>query len=160
GEGDLRYGLVAGHVHDGYLFRAAHGGQVHALAVRRAEGVVGPAAGVDPLDDLGPGQVHHLVIAVPGGDVDEFADRGHRQLVGGRADLHSLGDLVVPGVDPHQFPGILALDRDVDHVLGGRHGDAVRVRADHDAADGLVRRHVNNRHVVAGAVGDVQLLPD
>src|SRR5262249_11680953 len=42
GEGDLRYGLVAGHVHDGYLFRAAHGGQVHALAVRRAEGVVGP----------------------------------------------------------------------------------------------------------------------
>src|SRR5207247_2230267 len=45
-----------------------------------------------------------------------------------------------------------------DEALIGGGGDAVRMRSDLDATEDFVRGDVNNGHVVAGAVGDVELL--
>src|SRR5262249_20592322 len=61
-------------------------------------------------------------------------------------------------VDPDQLARLAPLDADKDEVLLYGDGDPVRVLADLDPADVLVRRHVDDRNVVAGAVGDVQLL--
>src|SRR5262249_32579643 len=114
-------------------------------------------------DDLPFRQVDHLPVSVVDGDVGELAVGRDGQLVRLGADVHAPRHLVSCRVNPQQLTGLVAavpLDGDVDDVLRRRGGDAVRVRPDLDLADGLVRRHVDDGDVLAGAVGDVQLLPD
>src|SRR5205085_5661458 len=105
------------------------------------EGVVRPAAaaGGEALDDFALVQVDDLPVAVVDGDVGELAVGRDGQLVRLGADVHAARHLVGPRVDPDQLAGLVAavpLDGDVDHVLRGGGGDAVRVRPDLDGADG------------------------
>src|SRR5262249_7688101 len=55
---------------------------------------------------------------------------------------------------------LASFDRNEDEVLFRRRRDTVRMRADFDPTNRLIRGHVDDRDIVAGAVGDVQLLAD
>jgi hypothetical protein len=86
----------------GIIFVAfRHRGHVHMLAIRRAQRIVGAAAGVDAIHDLGSLRVHDFPISVVHRNEGKLAVRGDGQLVRQRAQLHSPDDLIANGIEPN-----------------------------------------------------------
>ena len=118
-----------------------------------------PAAGRDLGDDFALDGIDDPPRRIVAGDVDPFAVGGAGRLIGPRADLEPLGDLLRGGVVPEQLAGVALeiLGGDKDAIGRRSRDEAMRLRPDFDALDDLVGRGVDDVNVVARGAGDIEL---